>query len=52
MNYRNGKPIGATILPGGGGDKVKPENNTVFMTFEELEKIWKKREKQCKWRGI
>lgn len=43
MNYRNGKPIGATILPGRGCDKVKPENNTVFMTFDELEKTWKKR---------
>ena len=43
MNYRNGKPIGATILPGRGGRKAKPENYTVFMTFEEMEKTWKKR---------
>lgn len=45
MNYRNGKPIGATILPSGGSDKVKPENSTVFMTFEQLEKIWKQKKK-------
>lgn len=41
MNYRNGKPLGTTILPGGGGNKVKPENCTLSMTFEELEKTWK-----------
>lgn len=43
MNYRNGKPIGATILPGRGRKGMKHDNCTVFMTFEELEKTWKKR---------
>ena len=38
MNYSNGKPIGATILPGRGRKRMKPDNCTVFMTFEELEK--------------
>lgn len=49
MNYRNGKPLGATILPGMGGDKVKPENNTVFMTYEELAATWKPIRRRERW---
>lgn len=46
MNYENSRPVGATVLPEAGG-RTKPENGecNIWMTFEQLEKTWRKRGK-------
>lgn len=47
MNRVNGKPLGDIVPPRGGSGKAAPEKNecNIGMTFEQLEKLWKKKKK-------
>lgn len=44
MNYENSRPIGETVLPEARGN-INPERCecNINMTFEQLERTWKKK---------
>ncbi len=46
MNYRNGKPTDVAVVPGAFVRKQVKESryNTMFMTYDELQKIWEKKQ--------
>lgn len=49
MNTINGKPVGETVLPEARGN-INPERCecNINMTFEQLERTWKMKEKRGK----